>query len=98
MQLNSLISTVLGLPMPTAVKVVLQASLLAAKAALQNNLRQVACASFRVFEGVVEQLHRANKLTTAQATQLTTASQNIVQRLAVRKPHGLYSLPCHGRE
>ena len=30
-----------------------------------------------VFEGVVKQLRQANKLTAAQATQLTSASQSI---------------------
>ena len=77
MQTTALIATVDGLPVPAAVKVVLKVPLLVAKVALEHNQAQVACGSLRVFEGVVEPLRRANKLTAAQATQLTTASQSI---------------------
>lgn len=76
-QLNGLIDTVWGLPVPNAVKLVLKAPLLVAKVAVERNQLQVACPSLRVFERVVSELRRANKLTAAQATQLTTASQSI---------------------
>jgi hypothetical protein len=76
-QLNGLIATVQGLPVPAAVKLVLKAPLLVAKVALEHNQPQIACGSLRVFERVVSELRRANKLTAAQATQLTTASQGI---------------------
>jgi hypothetical protein len=76
-QLNGLIATVQNLPVPSAVKLVLKAPLLVAKVALQKNEPQVACAALRVFEGVVKKLRQANKLTAAQAAQLTTASQGI---------------------
>jgi hypothetical protein len=72
-----LIATVLGLPVPQAVKLVLKAPLLVAKVALQNNRPQIACGSLRVFERIVRELRQANKLTAAQATHLTTASQGI---------------------
>jgi len=76
-QLNGLIATVQGLPIQPAVKLALKAPLLVAKAALEHNKPQVACGSLRVFEGIVKQLRQANKLTAAQATQLTTVSQSI---------------------
>ena len=65
------------MPVPNAVKDVLKAPLLVAKAALEHNKPQVACASLRVFEGVVATVRKANKLTAAHATQLTTAAQGI---------------------
>jgi YVTN family beta-propeller protein/cysteine-rich repeat protein len=83
-QLNNLITIVQNLPVQPAVKVVLKAPLLVAKAALEHNKSQVACASLRVFEGLVAQLRKTNKLTAAQATQLTTESQSI--RTALRCP------------
>ena len=77
LQLDGLLATVQGLPVPNAVKLVLKAPVLVAKAALQNNKPQIACGSLKVFEGIVKQLRQANKLTAAQATQLTSASQSI---------------------
>ncbi len=77
MQTTALITTVDGLPVSSAVKLALKAPLLVAKVALQANQPQVACASFKVFEGVVKQLRQANKLTASQATQLMTGSQSI---------------------
>jgi hypothetical protein len=76
-QLNALITTIRNLPVPAVVKVVLEAPLLVAKVALEHNQPKVACPSLRVFEATVTQLRQANKLTAAQATQLTTASQSI---------------------
>jgi hypothetical protein len=76
-QLNGLINTVMGLPVPAVVKVVLKAPLLVAKVALERNQPQVACGSLRVFERIVRELRQANKLTAAHATQLTSASQGI---------------------
>ena len=77
MQTTALIATVDGLPVLPAVKLLLKAPLLVAKVALQNNRPQIACGSLRVFERIVRELRQANKLTAAQATQLTTASQSI---------------------
>jgi hypothetical protein len=76
-QTNALIATVDGLPVGAVVKAALKVPLLAARIALQNTRTQIACASLRLFEGVTEQLRRANKLTAAQATLLTSASRGI---------------------
>lgn len=57
--------------------VVLEAPLLVARGALERSLPRVFCSSLRGFERIVSKLRHANKLTEAQATQLTHASQDL---------------------